>query len=30
MNIYLKLVPNSPDARADQDKIYEWESRAGH
>ena len=30
MNIYLKLVPNSPDARADQDKIYEWESKAGH
>jgi hypothetical protein len=26
---YLILVPNAPDARAAQDKIYEWEGKAG-
>lgn len=26
MNIYLKLVPDAPDARAAQDKIYEWQA----
>lgn len=26
MNKYLKLEPNAPDARAAQDKIYQWES----
>ncbi len=26
MKRYLVLVPNAPDARADQDKIYQWES----
>ena len=25
MNYYLQLVPNAPNARAAQDKIYEWE-----
>jgi tetratricopeptide (TPR) repeat protein len=29
MNTYLKLFPGAPDARADQDKIYEWESKIG-
>ncbi len=27
MNIYMKLVPDAPDARAAQDKIYEWENK---
>lgn len=26
MNKYLQLEPNAPDARAAQDKIYQWES----
>lgn len=26
MKTYLKLVPDAPDARAAQDKIYEWEA----
>jgi len=25
MNSYLKLTPDAKDARAAQDKIYEWE-----
>lgn len=29
MKRYLALVPNAPDARAAQDKIYEWERKAG-
>ncbi len=29
MKKYLTLVPNAPDARAAQDKIYEWEIKAG-
>jgi tetratricopeptide (TPR) repeat protein len=29
MKRYLMLVPNAPDARAAQDKIYEWERKAG-
>jgi tetratricopeptide (TPR) repeat protein len=28
MKVYLKLVPDAPDARAAQDKIYEWEAKA--
>jgi hypothetical protein len=28
MKRYLTLVPNASDARA-QDKIYEWERKAG-
>lgn len=28
MKKYLYLVPNAPDARAAQDKIYEWELKA--
>jgi len=28
MNRYLELAPNAPDARAAQDKIYEWELKA--
>lgn len=28
MKRYLYLVPNAPDARAAQDKIYEWEGNA--
>jgi len=27
MKIYLMFVPESPDARSAQDKIYEWEAR---
>jgi tetratricopeptide (TPR) repeat protein len=27
MKKYVKLVPDSPDARAAQDKVYEWEGR---
>lgn len=27
MKRYLQLVPNAPNARAAQDKIYEWESK---
>jgi tetratricopeptide (TPR) repeat protein len=27
MTKYLALVPNAPDARAAQDKIYEWEAK---
>jgi hypothetical protein len=26
---YLALVPDAPNARAAQDKIYEWDGRAG-
>ena len=29
MKRYLALVPDAPNARAAQDKIYEWEGRAG-
>jgi tetratricopeptide (TPR) repeat protein len=29
MKRYLVLVPNAPNARAAQDKIYEWEDKAG-
>ena len=29
MKRYLTLVPDAPDARAAQDKIYEWERKAG-
>ncbi len=29
MRKYLALVPEAPDARASQDKIYEWERLAG-
>jgi len=29
MKRYLMLVPDAPNARAAQDKIYEWEDRAG-
>lgn len=29
MKKYLALVPGAPNARAAQDKIYEWEARAG-
>ena len=29
MKRYLLLVPDAPNARAAQDKIYEWEGRAG-
>jgi hypothetical protein len=29
MKRYLLLVPDAPDARAAQDKIYQWESVAG-
>ncbi|MGQ0544313.1 MAG: hypothetical protein ACT4P3_03150 [Betaproteobacteria bacterium] len=29
MKRYLQLVPDAPNARAAQDKIYEWESKAG-
>ena len=29
MKRYLALVPDAPDARAAQDKIYEWERKAG-
>lgn len=29
MKRYLALVPNAPDARAAQDKIYEWEGKTG-
>lgn len=29
MKRYLQLVPGAPDARAAQDKIYEWEGRIG-
>ena len=29
MKRYLALVPNAPDARAAQDKIYEWERKTG-
>ena len=29
MKRYLTLVPNAPDARAAQDKIYAWELKAG-
>jgi len=29
MKRYLVLVPNAPDARAAQDKIYEWEGKVG-
>ena len=29
MKRYLALVPNAPDARAAQDKIYDWEHKAG-
>lgn len=29
MKRYLQLVPDAPDARAAQDKIYEWERQAG-
>jgi len=28
MKIFLELTPNSPDARAAQDKVYEWELKA--
>lgn len=28
MNRYLALVPNAPDARAAQDKIYDWQRKA--
>lgn len=28
MKAFLELAPNSPDARAAQDKIYEWELKA--
>ena len=28
MKRYLQLVPEGPNARAAQDKIYEWEARA--
>lgn len=28
MKIYLALDPNAADARAAQDKIYEWEAKA--
>jgi tetratricopeptide (TPR) repeat protein len=28
MNKYLNLEPNAPDARAVQDKIYEWQDKA--
>jgi len=27
MKKYLMLVPDAPDARASQDKIYEWEGK---
>jgi hypothetical protein len=30
MKKYLAIVPNAPDARAAQDKIYEWEGLAGN
>jgi tetratricopeptide (TPR) repeat protein len=29
MKRYLALVPDAPDARAAQDKIYDWERKAG-
>lgn len=29
MKRYLEVVPEAPDARAAQDKIYAWESKAG-
>jgi hypothetical protein len=29
MNRYLVLVPDAPNASAAQDKIYEWEGKAG-
>jgi len=29
MKRYLQLVPDAPNARASQDKIYEWEGKAG-
>ena len=29
MKRYLTLVPDAPDARAAQDKIYDWERKAG-
>lgn len=29
MNYYLQLVPDAPNARAAQDKIYQWERKAG-
>lgn len=29
MKRYLALVPNAPNARSAQDKIYEWERKAG-
>jgi len=30
MKRYLALVPDAPDARAAQDRIYEWERKAGN
>lgn len=30
MQRYLKLVPDAPNARAAQDKIYEWEMKVGN
>jgi len=30
MQKYLLIVPDAPDARAAQDKIYEWEIKLEH